>query len=310
MEEKDRDAHSVVYRTLIGLRLPYGTESITTAHKSREKEEITIAMAKLALVMGVVNRHSIAWSCIESYLSRGYDCLFTYQNEAHKAKMERLTSAALDNNDTTMKSGKIIGSISCDVVKDLPTLFEQRIPELLELSHDDRKIDCVVHSLAHARNIHRPLSETALADYVDAHHISAFSFLETIRCSRNLVNPLSASYVALSYLGAQRAVHGYGVMGPAKASLEAIVRGVAAENGPHIRCNAVSAGPIRTAAARGIPNFTRIYQHAGETNALRRSVTTNEVAEAVVFLSEATGITGQVVFVDGGYSCLVPIGTP
>lgn len=255
-------------------------------------------MSKLAVVIGVLNRHSIAWSCVETFIENGYDCLLTYQNKSHASKMEKLTDSLPSTG-----GGKILGSIACDVTADLPRLFEEQIPQALG---DSRKINCVVHSVAHARNIERPIKETTLEDYLHAHHVSAYSFIETVRCSQRMMHPEQASYVTLSYLGAQRAVPGYGIMGPTKASLEALVRGLAVENGPNIRCNAVSAGPLRTAAARGIPNFGLLQKHVADTNALRRSVTAPEVASTVLFLSEATGITGQVICVDGGYSTMVP----
>ena len=258
--------------------------------------------------MGVANRHSIAWNCVESFLAKGYDCLITHQTEARASKMDSLRTMVAERvYDHCESRGRILAMIPCDVTVDLPHLFRDQIPDVLASSERACLIDCVVHSIAHAKNIQRPMVDTALEDYMDAHHVSAYSLLETIRCSRDLIRPDGAAFVTLSYLGSQRAVPGYGIMGSAKASLEALVRGLAAENGPDIRCNAVSAGPLRTAAARGIPNFSRLHQHVGETNALKRNVTPQEVADAVLFLAEATGITGQVLYVDGGYNSLVPV---
>jgi enoyl-[acyl-carrier-protein] reductase (NADH) len=118
----------------------------------------------------------------------------------------------------------------------------------------------------------------------------------------------SSSLIALTYLGAVRAVPNYQCMGPAKAALESIVRGLASEYGEHgIHVNAVSAGPMATISARGIAQFSVLQNHVQQTAPLRRSVTQHEVAEAVAFLSTATGITGQTVYVDAGYSSVVPV---
>ena len=142
-----------------------------------------------------------------------------------------------------------------------------------------------------------------------AQQISAFSLLETAKFGQSVLNSTNSSITALTYLGSSRALPNYYLMGPAKASLEACVRGLAAELGSQsIRVNAVSAGPLRTLSSRGIPQFTDLYQHVQEKAPLRRNVTGQEVADTISFLAiGGTGITGQVIYVDAGYSSVIPV---
>jgi enoyl-[acyl-carrier protein] reductase I len=173
-----------------------------------------------------------------------------------------------------------------------------------------RTIDAIVHSIAFAPEIENPLLQTSSAAYLKAQHISAYSLIETMRESiDNKLLSDSGAVTTLSYLGAMRSVPGYGSMGPSKAALESIVRSLARELGPtQWRINAVSSGPIKTVSARGIPNFGSILEHVKKQAPLRRNVTVEEVAETVTWLStHATCITGQTIYVDAGYSAVVPM---
>jgi enoyl-[acyl-carrier protein] reductase I len=157
--------------------------------------------------MGVANQRSIAWACVESFL---------------------LQPAKMDSLRVQHGSDRILACLPCDVTQSgaLSGLFQAELPKVLQ----GRKIDCVVHSIAHARNIDRPLLETTAEDYLYAQHVSAFSFLQVVQeAIRSDCCRPDAAFVALSYLGAERAVPGYHVMGPAKAALESLVRGVALE---------------------------------------------------------------------------------
>jgi enoyl-[acyl-carrier protein] reductase I len=159
--------------------------------------------------------------------------------------------------------------------------------------------------LAHAPNLKTtPLLQTSLEAYTEAHEISAYSLISIAQATQPLLDTSSSSITTLSYLGAVRAIPGYHVMGPAKASLEAIVRGLAVELAPtNTRVNAVSAGPIATLAAKGgIANFERMQEEM-RLRAPLGTVTAEQVASTVTFLAtQGTGITGQTIYVDGGYS--------
>jgi len=300
---------------------------------------------KIALVMGVANHRSIAWACVESFRQKHFDVVFTYQDDnisQHK-KQAAMDTLIANSNQKQETGGKILEAIPCNVETDLPRLFQDQIPELL----DGRTglLDSIVHSIAYAPfkanssgNCDSSISEASLQDFQTAHHISTFSLLETTRYAKSMMNSSlenggqGASITALTYLGANRAVSNYGLMGPAKASLEACVRGLAVELGSFtlpstasstasssssssnsqqqhsIRVNAVSAGPLRTLSSRGIPQFTELYQHVEKKAPLQRNVTHQEVADTVRFLAtDGTGMTGQVIYVDAGYSSVVPV---
>lgn len=325
---------------------------------------------KIALVMGVANERSIAWACVASFLRKGYDCIITYHNpDKNIATNDNINSRYINQQETktenkyaskiknltlsgtpTDVSTSVIECIQCNVETDLPKLFREQIPSVLRRldidaldtdpssslsnqSNGNRSIDAVVHSVAYAHEMDRSLIQTSLSAYLHAQHISAYSLLETVRecVSNNILSPQGAAITTLSYIGSVRAVPGYGSMGPAKASLESLVRSLALEMGSPetsknnelnqeirqrhlqrptsiVRINAVSAGPIKTVSARGIPNFGSIQSHVEKTAPLRRNVTAGEVAEAVTWLStSATGVTGQTIYVDAGYSSIVPV---
>ena len=252
-------------------------------------------MVQRALVLGVANKRSIAWSCVRALLQRNYQVAFTYQSDRFENTAKELIASETQDSDD-----KVLLATTCNVEKDVPLLFDEKLPELFG---DEKGFDVIVHSVAHASAQamkEGTLLDTTRQDFLQAHDISAYSFLEVARCA-----PLSqdASLTALSYLGAVRAVPRYNVMGPAKASLEALVRGLALElPEPQQRVNCVSAGPLSTLAARGIDGFSRIRQDVEERSPLRRNVTTEEVANTVCFVAcDATGMSGQTVYVDAGY---------
>lgn len=260
---------------------------------------------KLALVMGVANQRSIAWACVESFLQKNYDCIITYLHPAHETRFEQMIEAHASNE--IPDGPRIIGSFSCNVETDIPTLCRSKLRTLLQ---GQRTIDAIVHSIAFAPEIDKPLLQTSSESFLKAQHVSTYSLIETVReMMANHLLSVSGAVTTLSYLGAMRAVPGYGSMGPSKAALESIVRGLAREIGPmQWRINAVSSGPIKTVSARAIPNFGSILEHMKQQAPLRRNVTVEEVAETVTWLStHATSITGQTIYVDAGYSAVVPI---
>jgi enoyl-[acyl-carrier protein] reductase I len=260
------------------------------------------ANKKVALIMGVANNRSIAWGCVESFLQKDWDVVLTYQNERFAPKVQAL----VDSKQRQFNSNRLLVGVPCNVEDGIPELFSQRLPDILK----GRKLNAIVHSVAHASNLQNPLLKTTLQDFLEAHRISAYSLVEV--ASNSLVClEQESSITALSYLGAARAIPGYNVLGPGKASLEAIVRGLALElggsasspGGGRIRVNAVSAGPLSTLSAKGgISNFSKMRDEMAERAPLG-NVTVEQVASTVSFLAtEGMGITGQTIYVDGGYN--------
>ncbi|HHQ43181.1 MAG TPA: enoyl-ACP reductase [Chromatiales bacterium] len=249
---------------------------------------------KRALVTGVASNRSIAWGIATAMRREGAELAFTYQNDKLR---ERVTKLAAECGSDIV--------LPCDVASDeqIAALFEA-------LSGRWDGLDIVVHSIAYAPK------EQLAGDFVEAtdregfrvaHEISSYSFTALAKAARPMMRGRNAALLTLSYLGAERAVPNYNVMGLAKASLEANVRYMAAALGPEgIRVNAVSAGPIRTLAAAGIGNFRKLLEHAERTAPLRRNVTIEEVGNAAAFLCSdlASGITGEVLYVDSGYHIL------
>lgn len=246
---------------------------------------------KRALIVGLASTRSIAWGIAQAMKREGAELALTYQNEKLKDRVEKM-AAELDTDIT----------LPCDVASDaeIENVF----------SHLDDfwdHLDIIVHSVAYA-----PGNELE-GDYLDAvtregfriaHEISSYSFVALAKAGRNMMEGRNGALLTLSYLGAERAMPNYNVMGLAKASLEANVRYMAQSLGPdNIRVNAISAGPIRTLAAAGISDFRKMLNMVEVNAPLRRNVTIEEVGNVSAFLCSdlASGITGDVVYVDSGY---------
>lgn len=286
-------------------------------------------MQRTALVIGVANQRSIAWSSALALLRGEFDhVIVTYQNERFQKSIERMVSDQNDHSKKIATPGsipKFMSSLPCDVsgnCSDLHSLFKERIPALLHERGQELKLDAMIHSIAFApaeamkSKYDLPLLNTTKEAFEIAHDISAHSLLNLSKHALPLLSrqedvnygaSRSPSITCLTYLGSSRAVRNYNVMGPAKASLEACMRGLAMELSPPphcVRVNAVSAGPINSLAARGIRNFNEMKNDAEEKSFLKRSVTGEEVGNMVEFVagSRASGVTGQVLFCDGGYS--------
>lgn len=246
---------------------------------------------KRALIVGLASNRSIAWGIAQAMRREGAELAFTYQNEKLKERVEKM-AAELDS--------EII--VPCDVSSD------EEIDKVFDhLDNYWDGLDIIVHSVAFA-----PRDELE-GDYLDsvtrdgfrtAHEISSYSFAALAKAGRNMMEGRDGSLLTLSYLGAVRAMPSYNVMGLAKASLEANVRYMAQSLGPDgIRVNAISAGPIKTLAAAGINNFRRMLDEVEHTAPMRRNVTIEEVGNVAAFLCSdlASGITGDVLYVDSGY---------
>ena len=244
---------------------------------------------KKVLILGLLSDRSIAYGIASAMKAQGAELAFTYQMEKHQGRVEKLAS----NFDS-----KII--LPCDVSSD------DQINELFpKLSKFWEKFDILVHSLAFVPKDALSgdfVEQTTRENFKIAHDISSYSFTALAKQAIPYLNP-NASLLTLSYLGAERTMPNYNVMGLAKASLEANVRYMSHSLGSKgIRVNAVSAGPIKTLAASGIANFDRMYDFNERHAPLKRNVTIDEVGNAAAFLCSdlASGITGEVTYVDGG----------
>jgi enoyl-[acyl-carrier protein] reductase I len=256
-------------------------------------------MAMLAtrkiLITGVLSNRSIAYGIAGAARREGAELAFTYAGERFR---DRVADLAREFDSQLV--------LPCDVTSD-----EQIEALFAELGKRWDGLDGLVHAIGFAPR------EAIAGELLDglsreafriAHDISAYSFPALAKAALPMVRGRNASLLTLSYLGAERVVPHYNTMGLAKASLEASVRYLAANLGPQgIRVNAISAGPVRTLAAAGIAGFGRILKHVEENSPLRRNVSLEDIGNAAAFLlSEmASGITGEVLYVDGGFSHVV-----
>jgi enoyl-[acyl-carrier protein] reductase I len=249
---------------------------------------------KRALITGIASQRSIAWGIANAMHREGAQLAFTYPNERMK---DRVDEAA-----NTFGSNIVL---PCDVADD--TQIENLFVALGK--HWDG-LDILVHSIGFAPR------EAIQGEFLDhltrenfaiAHDISSYSLAALAKAARPLMANRNGAILTLTYLGAERALNNYNVMGLAKASLEANVRYLAYNLGPETtRVNAISAGPIKTLAAAGIANFRKMLEHVEENAPLRRSVTIDEVGNVGAFLCSdlASGISGEITYVDAGYNIL------
>ncbi len=247
---------------------------------------------KRVLIVGLASNRSIAWGIAQAMHREGAELAFTFQNDKLQSRV--VDMAAECDSDLT---------IECDV--GLDTHIDRVFAELGKRWDG---LEGIVHSVAFAPR------EALDGDYVNAttrdnfriaHDISAYSFTALAKAGRAMMAGRNGALLTLTYLGAERAIPNYNVMGVAKASLEANVRYMAAALGPEgTRVNAISAGPIRTLAASGINNFKAMLSKAAGTAPLKRNVTIEEVGNAAAFLCSdlASGITGEITYVDCGYN--------
>jgi enoyl-[acyl-carrier protein] reductase I len=248
---------------------------------------------KKALIFGVANERSIAWGIAQKLHEEGAELAFTYVNQAIEKRLRPLAESLGCNN-----------VFPCDVQNDaeITNLYS-------ELSSRWGKIDALVHSVAFANgdDLKCRFSDTSRAGFALALDVSAYSLIAVARGALPLMKDNGGAILTLSYLGAQRVVQNYNVMGVAKAALESSVRYLAADLGQDkVRVNAISAGPIKTLAAAGIPNFRELLSSFEQKSPLRRNVTQEDVAKSSLFyLSDlSSGITGETTYVDCGYNIL------
>jgi enoyl-[acyl-carrier protein] reductase I len=249
---------------------------------------------KHGLVVGVANKRSISWGIAQALAARGARLALTYQVERLEENVREL-AATLDNPLVAQ----------CDLSND------QQVADLVTaIDREFGGLDFLVHGAAFAlqADLSNPFVQTSREGFRIALDVSAYSLIGLTRAVLPLMERRGGgSIVTLTYLGSQRVIPNYNVMGVAKAALEASVRYLAADLGPkNIRVNAVSAGPIKTLAATGIAGFSSILPVYRERAPLRRNVEQSEVADAAVFLLSpaARGITGEILMVDAGFHAI------
>ncbi|MFL6301239.1 MAG: enoyl-ACP reductase [Terriglobales bacterium] len=247
---------------------------------------------KTAVVFGVANKRSIAWAIAQRLQAAGAKLAITYQNERLKQEADDLI-AALPGAEAFM----------CDVSRD-----EQITSLFAELQKKYGKLDTVVHSVAFAPadELKNDFAQTTREGFRIALDVSCYSLIAVSRAAAPLMTD-GGSVVTLTYYGAERVVPHYNVMGVAKAALECAVRYLAYDLGKKkIRVNAISAGPIKTLAARGISGLSEMMKTHAERAPLQRNVDVNEVAETAVFLATdgGAGVTGETIYVDCGYNIM------
>ena len=243
---------------------------------------------KVAVVFGLANKRSIAWAIAQKLSEAGASLAICYQSERLQRDAEELAAELPDTR-----------TFQCDVSVDseIEAVFEQ-------LKAVYGKLDILVHSIGFAPNIKNSVLQTAREDFRVAHDVSAYSLIALARGAAPLMSA-GGSILTLTYYGSQKVFPNYNIMGVAKAALEATVRYLASDLGAKgIRVNAISAGPIKTLAARGISDFATILDTVTTRAPLHRNIEQIEVGNAALFLASdlASGITGEVTYVDCGFN--------
>jgi enoyl-[acyl-carrier protein] reductase I len=243
---------------------------------------------KLALVTGIANRWSLAYAIAQAFSREGAELVLTYLGEKQKEAIADIC-----------KDLSVAAVLPCDVTKD-----EELEALTASLVGMNRPLHAVIHSLAYANreDLARPFLETSRSGFVLAQDVSAYSLVALARATAPAMTE-GGSVSTLTYLGSTRVVTNYNVMGVAKASLEAAMRYLASELGTRkIRVNAISAGPVKTASARAVKDFSTILDTIQNRAPLRRNTDPGEVADTAVFLASdlGRGVTGNIVFVDAG----------
>ena len=268
------------------------SQNTTDSNKDKDMEPIqgTLMKGKKGIVMGVANDHSIAWGIAKALNAQGAEMAFTYQGDAFGKRVKPLAES--------IDADKVW---QCDVSQedDLDRLFETVEKEWGE-------IDFIVHAIAYSdkEELKGEYVDTTLGNFLNSMHISCYSFTSIARRARKLMKK-GGSMITLSYLGSERVMPNYNVMGVAKAALEASVRYLATDLGPEgIRVNSISAGPMRTLAGAVIGNARHTFKYTTQASPLQRSVELEEIGNtALYFLSDlSTAVTGENHYVDCGFN--------
>jgi enoyl-[acyl-carrier protein] reductase I len=243
---------------------------------------------RLALILGIANKWSLAYAIAQAFSREGARLMLTYLGEHQREEVESLG-----------KDFDVERIVPCDVTRE-----EDLTALTAALTSAGRPLSAVVHSLAFANreDLARPFVETQRSGFLLAQEVSAYSLVAVARAAAPAMTS-GGSITTLTYVGSTRVVPNYNVMGVAKASLEASVRYLASDLGPaNIRVNAISAGPVKTASARAIKDFSTVLDTVQKRAPLRRNTDPAEVGDAAVFLASdmGRGVTGNVLFVDSG----------
>lgn len=251
-----------------------------------------ILSGKKALILGVANDMSIAWGITKQFKEHGAQVGLTYLNDSLKKRVEPLAQ-----------------EVGADFLCEMDVTVDAHYGELKKIVEEKwGKFDILVHSLAFAdkNDLKNRFSDTSRDGFKMACDISAFSLIGLCHHLRENLNP-NASVISMTYHGSTKVLKGYNVMGVAKAALEASNRYLADDLGPHgVRVNCISAGPIRTLAASGVPGLRDVFKVIEEKAPLRKNVTTEDVGGTAVYLASdlSQGVTGQVIYVDSGINIL------
>lgn len=244
---------------------------------------------KKGLVIGIANEHSLAWAAARNSHAAGADLAVTYLNDKARPFVEPLAT----NIDASML-------LPCDVAQDgqLEAVFGA-------ITQTWGRLDFLLHAVAWSpsEDLHGRLTDCSADGFAQAMLVSCHSFIRTAKLAEPLMRK-GGSLMTLSFLGGERVVDHYGLMGPVKAALESSVRYLAHELGPKgIRVNAISAGAVKTRAASGIEHFDELIDETERKSPLRRTVTADEVGRAALLLASnyTTAITGEVIYVDAGF---------
>lgn len=249
---------------------------------------------KKILIMGLRNKWSIAWGAVKSAYENGAEIIVTYNSEESGEKVKKLLSE--------IGGAKLY---SCDVSND--ESIEKCFKKILE---ENGQIDGILHAIAHANteDLRNDFIKTSREGFAHACDVSSYSLIAVSNIATEIgLLKENASIITLTYLGAERAVKGYNIMGAAKAALESSVRYLAGDLGKEgIRINAISAGPIKTLSAKGIKDFGSILDIVEDRAPLHRNVTAQEVGDVASFLfsNMSKAITGEVIHVDNGFSII------
>lgn len=252
-----------------------------------------ILKGKRGLIMGVANDKSIAWGIAKACAAQGAELGFTYQGDVFKKRVEPLV-ASLGGSPVM---------IECDAMKE-----EALDKTFAEVKEKWGSFDFLVHAIAYSNKeeLKGRYCDTSLENFLSTLHISCFSFTSIAKRAAELM-PNGGSMLTLSYIGAERVIPNYNVMGVAKAALEASVRYLAADFGKQdIRVHALSAGPMRTLAGSAIANARYTFRTAEDTTALHRSVTLTDLGNSAVYLLSdmSRGTSGETHYIDAGFRCM------
>jgi enoyl-[acyl-carrier protein] reductase I len=248
---------------------------------------------KKAAIFGVANDRSIAWAIAEAFHAEGAELAFTFAGEVLEKRVRPLAEGI---------GSKII--LPCDVTKDaeVESVFAQ-------LKEAWGGLDILIHAIAFANkeDLSNPYVQTSRAGFQLAMDVSAYSLVALAQRAAPLMEGRDGSILTLTYMGSERVIPNYNVMGVAKAALEASVRYLAHDLGPKsIRVNAISAGPLRTLAAAGISDFKSMLHHVADKAPLKRNIDAEEVGKTALYLCSPWGsaVTGEVLHVDAGYNIM------